>query len=139
MLNSKSANPAEMFLGFCQEALRAGIPHKLLRVKFAGEIDQMRLLLISYFTGLSPSYERIAYWLQPDGFRNLLSLIATNGGGIGTSSLSVYDAGLSAMELPESERLECDTFMDNLYAIMMEGCSLRGCEGTRALRVRGEF
>lgn len=60
-------------------------------------------------------------WLTPDGFRSLLALVGTNGQGIGTSAFSRWVKNVSALDLPEDQRIHVDKLIDKIYDDMDEG------------------
>ena len=52
-----------------------------------------------------------------------MALVGTNGQGIGTSAFSCWVKNVSALELPNEERMQVDKFIDRIYDDMEEGIS----------------
>lgn len=50
-----------------------------------------------------------------------MALVGTNGQGIGTSAFSRWVKNVSALELPEEQRIQIDKFIDRIYDDMEEG------------------
>ncbi|XP_078053469.1 SET and MYND domain containing, class 5 [Augochlora pura] len=105
------------FSQFCHCAINEvhEITHKLLEEKFIGQIDVLRETMEKALdTKLTSN------WFTPNGFRNLLALIGTNGQGIGTSAFSVWVKNVSALDLPRDERIYVDKLIDRIYSEMDE-------------------
>lgn len=64
-------------------------------------------------------------WVTADGFRSLLALVGTNGQGIGTSSFSRWVKNVSALDLPNDQRLQIDKLIYQIYDEMDEGSSYK--------------
>lgn len=105
------------FSQFCHRTVNDTheIAHNLLGEKFIGQIDVLRQMLLK---ALNNDY--ISNWFTSEGFRSLLALIGTNGQGIGTSAFSRWVKNVSALELPENERIHVDKLIDRIYDDMEE-------------------
>ncbi|XP_003706005.2 SET and MYND domain containing, class 5 [Megachile rotundata] len=105
------------FSQFCHRTYNdtSEIAHKLLGEKFIGQIDVLRQMMQK-----SLNTEFTEHWFTPDGFRSLLALVGTNGQGIGTSSFSRWVKNVSALELPEEERIYVFKLIDRIYDDMEE-------------------
>ncbi|KAK2578816.1 hypothetical protein KPH14_012034 [Odynerus spinipes] len=105
------------FSQFCHRTVNDTheIAHNLLGEKFIGQIDVLRQMLQR---ALDNDYT--SNWFKPEGFRSLLALIGTNGQGIGTSAFSRWVKNVSALELPENERIHVDKLIDRIYDDMEE-------------------
>lgn len=105
------------FSQFCHRTVNDTheIAHNLLGEKFIGQIDVLRQMLLK---ALNNDY--ISNWFTSEGFRSLLALIGTNGQGIGTSAFSRWVKNVSALELPENERIQVDKLIDRIYDDMEE-------------------
>ncbi|KAM4707608.1 protein-lysine N-trimethyltransferase SMYD5 [Discoglossus pictus] len=117
-----------LFSQFCSKMANEEeeIVHKLLGDKFKGQLDQLRRLFVEALYE-----ERVSRWFTPEGFQSLFALVGTNGQGIGTSSLSQWVHACDALELPEREREQLDTLIDQLYKdIEKETGEFLNCEGS---------
>ncbi|XP_031842726.1 SET and MYND domain containing, class 5 [Nomia melanderi] len=90
------------------------IAHKLLEEKFIGQIDVLRHMMQKAL-----NTEFTSQWFTPDGFKNLLALIGTNGQGIGTSPFSVWAKNVSALN-PQEDGICIDKYISHLYDEMDE-------------------
>jgi len=111
----QSDNPQLMlqkFLSFCHRTINedADLAHKLVGENFIGQINSLR----HYITESLPS-NGVEQWFTDDGFKSLLSLIGTNGQGVGSSAISVWAKNASELPLNENEKMELDKFIDKLY------------------------
>ncbi|XP_072026127.1 protein-lysine N-trimethyltransferase SMYD5-like [Amphiura filiformis] len=116
------------FNQFCQVPVNSEkqLAHKLLGEKFQGQLDILQGLLTN---ALFESC--IETWFTADGLRRVFALIGMNGQGIGTSSLSVYVHNCDALNIPDDEREQLDSFIDQLYIDMeKESGSFLNCEGS---------
>ncbi|XP_008546011.1 histone-lysine N-trimethyltransferase SMYD5 [Microplitis demolitor] len=106
-----------VFNNFCHKTVNEvhEIAHNLLGEKFIGQIDVLRQLMEQTF-----SKENVPQWFTPEGFRSLLALVGTNGQGIGTSAFSRWVKNVSALELPDDQRIQIDKFVDQIYDDMDE-------------------
>lgn len=66
-------------------------------------------------------FDPTSQWFTPDGFRSLLALVGTNGQGIGTSAFSRWVKNVSALDLPNEQRIQVDKLIDRIYDEMDEG------------------
>ncbi|XP_043270494.1 SET and MYND domain-containing protein 5 [Venturia canescens] len=105
------------FAQFCHKTVNEieEIAHNLMGEKFVTEIDVLR-----YSMQNALNSEFTTNWFTPDGFRSLLALVGTNGQGIGTSAFGRWAKNVSALELPEDERIRIDKHVDQLYDDMDE-------------------
>ena len=62
-------------------------------------------------------------WFTPEGFKSLLALVGTNGQGIGTSAFSRWVRNVSALDLPNDQRMQVDKLIDRIYDDMEDGIS----------------
>uniref|UniRef100_A0A8C8RDN3 Protein-lysine N-trimethyltransferase SMYD5 n=1 Tax=Pelusios castaneus TaxID=367368 RepID=A0A8C8RDN3_9SAUR len=118
----------KLFSQFCCKTANEEeeIVHKLLGDKFQGQVELLRRLFTEALYE-----ERLSRWFTPEGFRSLFALVATNGQGIGTSSLSQWVHACDALELPPPERERLDAFIDQLYKdIEKETGEFLNCEGS---------
>ncbi|KAK0161251.1 hypothetical protein PV327_009741 [Microctonus hyperodae] len=106
-----------LFNQFCHRTVNEDheIAHKLLGEKFVGQIDVLRQSMEN-----AMNIENTPNWFTPEGFRSLLALVGTNGQGIGTSAFSRWVKNVSALELPEEQRIQIDKFIDRIYDDMEE-------------------
>ncbi|KAG7200495.1 hypothetical protein KM043_001061 [Ampulex compressa] len=106
-----------IFSQFCHRTVNdtQEIAHNLLGEKFIGQIDVLRQMMQD---ALNVDYT--SQWFTPDGFRDLLALIGTNGQGIGTSAFARWVKNVSSLELLRDERIQVDKLIDRIYDDMDE-------------------
>uniref|UniRef100_H2ZB99 SET domain-containing protein n=1 Tax=Ciona savignyi TaxID=51511 RepID=H2ZB99_CIOSA len=86
------------------------IAHKLLGEQFSNQISVLRDQLKSALFD-----ESVQHWFTTDGFKNIFALLGTNQQGIGSSALSVWVLNCDELNLQESDRLDLDSCIDDLY------------------------
>ncbi|XP_014213594.1 SET and MYND domain-containing protein 5 [Copidosoma floridanum] len=86
------------------------IAHKLLGEQFMGQIDILREMMQKTLNTAD-----VANWFTPDGFRNLLALVGTNGQGIGTSPFSQWVKNVTNLNLDETQRTQVNKLIDRIY------------------------
>ncbi|XP_074659216.1 protein-lysine N-trimethyltransferase SMYD5-like [Tubulanus polymorphus] len=127
----QSANKPELLekLGtFCHTAVndQEQIVHKLLGEKFQEQIEILRLMISELFYT-----DDVKDLFTPSGFRSVIALLGTNGQGIGTSALSVWEKNVDKLPVTDAEKQQIESYLDKLYEDMDKesGCFL-ACEGT---------
>ncbi|XP_008213730.1 SET and MYND domain-containing protein 5 [Nasonia vitripennis] len=105
------------FSQFCHRTINdtQEIAHNLLGEKFVGQIDVLRQMMQKTL-----NTELVPEWFTPNGFRSLLALVGTNGQGIGTSAFSRWVKNVSALDLPNDQRIQVDKLIDRIYDEMDE-------------------
>ncbi|XP_011496156.1 PREDICTED: SET and MYND domain-containing protein 5 [Ceratosolen solmsi marchali] len=130
MVNQASEKQSiiSIFSEFCNRTTNdtQEITHNLLGEKFIGQIDVLRQMMQKAL-----NTESVPKWFTPDGFQGLLALVGTNGQGIGTSAFSRWVKNVSALELPNDQRIQVDKNIDRIYDEMDEVVgTFLNCEGS---------
>ncbi|PWA18709.1 hypothetical protein CCH79_00005728 [Gambusia affinis] len=103
----------------------------MLMAKMVAVVKQGQLGLLHSLFKEALYDEHLSRWFVPEGFRSLFALVGTNGQGIGTSSLSQWVHACDALELPDQQREQLDSFIDQLYKdIDKETGEFLNCEGS---------
>lgn len=110
-------NVKSIFSQFCHKTTNETqeIAHYLLGEEFAGPIDLLRQTMQQAL-----NTEFVGEWFTPEDFKCLLALVGTNGQGIGTSAFSCWVKNVSALELPDDQRMQVDKLIDRIYDEMDE-------------------
>lgn len=79
-------------------------------------------------------------WLTPQGFNSLLALVGTNGQGVGTSAFSRWVRNVTALEMPDAQRIHVDKMIDKIYDDMDEAVgTFLNNEGTGLYKVQSSM
>ncbi|CAH0391452.1 unnamed protein product [Bemisia tabaci] len=113
----------DVFSQFCQRSVNENeqLIIKLLGEEYMAVLEEIRQLLVEAF----PS-DLSKQWLSPEGFLSLLSLIATNGQGVGSTAFGQWVKNVSNIQVAPEEKASIDNLIQLSYAQMDEhvGCFL---------------
>ncbi|KAL7723668.1 hypothetical protein ACLKA6_007998 [Drosophila palustris] len=87
------------------------IYHKMLGENFEEQMEKLFAAFCNAFKS-----EEFAMFTTPDAFKTLMGILGTNSQGIATSVLAQWVTKVSDLPLPDSEKEQLDTVIDDIYA-----------------------